>query len=198
MNQHDLSKLYDHLQPHERVALIVAAAGRDDGAEADRLVRSSPWTAWKLPTYWGLAQGLIGLASEYVMRQLAIAILFWRVQGWLDLHAACCPGADGPHGSREQFNRLLRLTAYLLTVRAEAFQRLTAELPTDPHTLLGALPGVDSLRQAVEAARGLAFSEQEAIAFLRDQGEEQGRLLTVETLVSAMRACLDRSQDYWS
>jgi hypothetical protein len=198
MNNNSLTKLYDHLEPHERLALIVAAAGRGDEADAQRLVRSSPGNLWKLPTYWGLAQGVIRLSSLYIMRQLDNAVRFWKVQGLLGSREAFSVGGGGWRGSREQCYRVLRLVAYELTVRADAFQRLMTELNTDAQALLDGLPGVDTVRQAEKVVRGLAFSEQEALEFLSERGDYNGRLLNVETLLNEMRAGLEESKKYWS
>jgi len=59
--------------------LIVAASSRADDVEVDRLIRSAPRHALRVPDYWGLAEGLKELATYYLLEQLDLAASYWQV-----------------------------------------------------------------------------------------------------------------------
>jgi hypothetical protein len=87
MNTALLARHYDVLTPWERLPLLVAAAARADEVEQDRLARAAPKQAFRVPDYWGLLEGLEGLAQLYVLRQLDSAACFWRLLGALEQEA---------------------------------------------------------------------------------------------------------------
>jgi hypothetical protein len=84
MNATNLVRHYDALTPWERLPLIVAAAGRGDEVEGQRLVRSAPRLQFGIADCWGLVQGLDHLAKHYLLVQLDRAALYWRVMDILD------------------------------------------------------------------------------------------------------------------
>jgi hypothetical protein len=88
------------------------------------------------------------------------------------------------------------MRAYLFTVEADAWKRLMAELNIDPETLLRDLPCFDTIRHANDAIRQIAFTEEQATAFLREMDDE-ARPITVETVLEEMRAFLDRRIEWW-
>ena len=81
MNTHALARYYEVLTPWERLALLVAAAGRADEVESRRLAESAPKVGFRLPNYWGLAEGLDSLGKLDLLRQLDAAALYGRVLG---------------------------------------------------------------------------------------------------------------------
>ena len=51
MNTNPLARYYEVLTPWERLALLVAAAGRADEVEGRRLAESAPKVGFRLPDY---------------------------------------------------------------------------------------------------------------------------------------------------
>ena len=61
---------------------------------------------------------------------------------------------------------LVRILAHRFVVRAEGWQLLCAELHLDPEVLPRQLPGYEAVKQMEEVARRVAFSAEEAQAYL--------------------------------
>ena len=70
------ARYYQTLTPWERLTLIVAASVRGDGVEEDRLACSAPKQGFRVPDYWGLAEGLDDLAKQYVLKQLDLDVWY--------------------------------------------------------------------------------------------------------------------------
>src|SRR5690348_10803104 len=83
MNSDHLARHYEALTPWERLPLIVAASARGDAVEEDRLARSAPRHAFRLPDFWGLAEGLDDLMKLYLLQQLDLAAFYWRFTAYL-------------------------------------------------------------------------------------------------------------------
>src|SRR5438445_5615434 len=102
MNANGLSKLYDRLQPHERVPLWLAAGARGDKAEQERLDSSAPKKALVVADSYCLLLGLRLAASAYMITQLDLASWFWMTFGAL----ASKPESDGER------SQALRMAAF--------------------------------------------------------------------------------------
>jgi hypothetical protein len=164
-----LSRHYDALHPWERLPLICAASARGDEVEADRLVRSAPRLSWQLPDYYWLADGLREQAVQYLLEQLNAGSFFWEALHLLALKNQVT--YDVPTSSLPSW---LRLFAYTVVARAEGWRIFCAELPLDGHAFLRLLPGYAALGRLEEAAPAFAFSQEEAVAYLRDNARTDG------------------------
>jgi hypothetical protein len=197
MNTNGLAKLYDCLSPRERLPLIVAAVDRGDAAEADRLAHSAPMRVHRLPDYHGLAEGLLLLSLFHLLTLQERAARFWNTLAVLEDSVIARRGA-APTGDRDQrLHSVARLWAYLYTVEAEAWKRLAAELNLDPETLLRDLPGYGTLRDTEEVIRLMAFTEEEATAYLRQRGGTEVRPVTVEKVLADLWAVLHSRVAWW-
>jgi hypothetical protein len=188
MNTNGLAKMYGRLTPHERLPLIVAAAGRGDEKERGRLIGSAPAGCYQIPDYHGLADALQRLALFHVNELLDLTAQLWRAKALLD-------GAEG--AAAESLYGAARMLAYGLTVHADAWKRLAAELKIDAEILLREIPGYDTVRQADPMARSMAFTPEEAAAWLRKAGDDTSRVLTVDEVVTSLRAFLDQRVSWW-
>jgi hypothetical protein len=196
MNIKPLAKLYDRLTPHERLPLIIAAADRGDDAEADRLARSAPRFGCRLPDYHGLGEGLLLLHLLYMIAQLERASIYWHGTGLAEELSEFPIGKDD-RARAERWRKLLRLMAYHMTVEADAWKQLCAELHIDPEALLRDFPAYDTIRRWEEAARLDAYPPEEAAAALRSLGIEADKAPTVEATMKAMREFLDSRVKWW-
>jgi hypothetical protein len=194
MNTNGLAKLYGHLTPRERLPLIMAAHARGDEAERDRLVRSAPCVGYSVPDHYGLAEGLQMQSFYHLVEMLNLAVHYWRCSGLLE---------EPPFGTAKEKKardgrlwNILRLFAYLLTVKAEGWRRFCAELQIDGELLLQHLPGWETVRQADQAARGVAFTPEEATAFIR-QRDPTGRAPTAEDEATGMREFPRWRVEWW-
>jgi hypothetical protein len=146
MNTDHLVRHYEVLTPWERLSLLVAAWARGDTVEEDRLARAAPKNGFRVPDYWGLAEGLDDLVKLYLLKQLDLAALYWRLAGLLAQEPWERPSRQERRRDERRW-RLLKMLAYRYVVRADGWRLLCAELPIDPEVLLKELPGYDAVQQ---------------------------------------------------
>ncbi len=196
MNLKCLTRLYDRLTAWERLPLLRAARERGDTAEVQRLARSAPRRAFTVPDYYGLAEGVDQLAQMHALCLLERVACYWRASGWLRRgHVEREADAEDSERSRH-WVEVARMWAYLFTVEARAWEQLMVEMHLDPEALLRDLPGYETLRQAGKAIPLVAFTEEEAAAYLRRRNP-QARPPTVETIRVAMREFLESCLKRW-
>jgi hypothetical protein len=95
-------------------------------------------------------------------------------------------------------NRLIKLYSYVLTTRLDAWQRLMAERNIDGNFLLNDLPWYGTVRHAEPVARTVAFTPEEAAAWLRETtGDATSEVVTVDIVLTSMRDFLDRRAAWW-
>jgi hypothetical protein len=209
MNTNSLARHYETLTPWERLPLIVAARERGDAVEKERLAGSSPRHGFRVPDYWGLAEGLDDLAKLYLLGQLDLAAFYWRFTGVLDQEPLGRPSREERQRDERRW-RLLKMLAYRYVVCADGWRLLCEQMHIDPTVLLKELPGFEAVQQMEQAARLLAFSAEEALAFLRAEAEasrlaeEPARAVrreykvdTAADVAQSMRAFLQERLDEW-
>ncbi len=197
MNSDGLAKLYDRLTPRERLPLIVAAAARGDEAERQRLSRSAPTNGFAVPDYFGLAEGLQLLSLLHVAELLNLAATYWHCSG--RLKALGRPGRKTvSKDRREQLGGLVRMLAYLFSVKDAAWGRLCSELHIGADVLLRDLPGYETLRVTREAARQDSFTPDEANAWLRREGIPEAEAVTADSEAAGLRETLRWREEWWS
>ncbi len=210
MNTTNLARHYEVLTPWERLSLLVAAAGRADEVEGRRLAQSAPKVGFRLPNYWGLADGLESLMKLYLLRQLDAAVLYWRVTGLLNQE----PLGEETATERRRHDRLwraVRTLAFRFVVRADGWKLLCRQLQIDPVVVLRELPGYETVCQMEGVARSIACTAEEALAWLQEGGagdaEAEGesprerrhyRLDSAEEVARSMRAFLEGELAGWS
>jgi hypothetical protein len=189
--------------------LIVAASERGDAVERERLVRSSPRQEFRVPNYWGLAEGLDELAKLHLLAQLDLAAVYWRFSALLDQELRARPSRP----ERQQDERrwqLLKMLCYLFVVRADGWRLLCTEMHIDPVVLLKELPGYDAVQHMEQVARLLALSAEEALDFLHADAEtrrpaaaetpalrREDKVDTAADVAQSMRAFLQARLDKW-
>ena len=196
MNTNDLAKLYDRLTPRERLPLIMAAVERGDPAEADRLARAAPRIHVSLPDHHGLSEGLAFLTLCHVIEQLDFAVLFWQAQA-LAADWEAYPAGARDKAAADRMWDVGRLAGYLLCIESEAWKRLHAELHIGPESLLRYLRGHDAVKRTEKSARALAWTPEEAAAYLRRQRSGDATLRTVEEAVRGMWDIINQRIELW-
>src|SRR6516225_10914001 len=184
MNSKCLAKLYDRLTPRERLPLILAASARDDEVEGQRLAQSAPRMALRLPDYHGLGEGLFLASLFHLIGVLDVAALFWLTQGRLAEWTAWADKDEDD--SLNQMDAKVRMWAYVLTAKRDGWRRFCAELPVDPELLLSDMCGYDTVKRSEEAARLVAFSVDEARAWLRRTSTATVEVMTAEAEAAAI------------
>jgi hypothetical protein len=193
MNSKGLAKLYDRLTPRERLPLILAASARDDDVEGQRLAQSAPRMALRLPDYHGLGEELFLASLFHLIGVLDVTALFWLTQGRLAEWQAWTD-------EDELLNRMdakVRMLAYVLTVKLDGWRRFCAEFQIDPDLLLHDLSGYETTKRSEEAARLLAFSVDEARAWLRRTSTATAEVMTAESESAAIGGFVKSREKWW-
>ena len=195
MNTDCLAKLYDQLTPRERLPLIVAATARGDEADRARLVASAPTNTFRVPDYYGLAEGLRTLALYHLAGMLDLAARCWHASGML----AQEDDFKGRAGQAERARWLdaERMLAYLLVVNADGWRRFCSELRVDGDLLLKEMPGYETLTRAEEVARIMAFTPEEATAWARRADGGSAVVPTSDAVVASLGEFLKRQAERW-
>ena len=210
MNTTSLVRQYDALTPWERLPLIVAAAGRGDKVEENRLAQTAPRVDFRIANCWGLVQGLDLLARHYLLVQLDRAVIYWRVMNLLDKEPLFGQTRKAKQ-LEERLWRALETLAYRIVVQAEGWKLFCRQLQIDPDVPLKDLPGHEAVLHVEESARGLACTPEEACARLREavgsdmslEGDappdtSEFRLDTAEDVAGFMREFLEIQIATWS
>jgi hypothetical protein len=167
MNTTNLVRQYGALTPWERLPLIVAAAGRGDEVEENRLAQTAPRVDFRIANCWSLVQGLDLLARHYLLVQLDNAVIYWRVMNLLDKEPLF--GQTRKAKQREErLWRALETLAYRIVVQADGWKLFCRQLQIDPDVPLKDLPGHGAVSHVEKLARSLACTPEEAWIRLRE------------------------------
>lgn len=177
MNTAKLAKHYELLSPDERLPLIIAAFARGDTTEATRLVNSSPMVRMQARDHFPLSSRLERLALRYVARQLDLA---GQVSHGLALFA--------DEGETPEF---VRVAALLFVVNFDAWQQMCNGFSVTPDAVLRGFAGADAVADAEPRMRRLAFTADEATAWLQQQHGDAMDVPTVAAMAEAMQQALN-------
>jgi hypothetical protein len=178
MNPHVLTKLYDKLGPFERIPLILAAEARKDETEVQRLHHSAPIRMWRFSDYLMPNIALQTLSQQYIVEQLDHIATYWH---------ACWRLNDELGEKPEDWLLSADVAAYVFTCNAEAWRRFCKELNIDGATLtVGNYRGW-ILQYCEEEMPKVAPSPETIMARLRENGHEDGRLVSPESLLESWR-----------
>ena len=195
MNLNGLSRLYDRLTPRERLPLILAASARGDEAELDRLVQSAPSKVFRVPDYFGQAEGVELAALLQQIELLDVAAAYWWVGGMLAEHEAWTDGEEDEISKR--LRAVVRMFAYIFTTKLDGWRQFCAESKIDAEQLMNGLPGYDTVVRTEEATRDLAFSSEEAAAWMQEFGNEAAEVLTVESVIASLWSFVSSRANLW-
>jgi hypothetical protein len=207
MNTDGLARHYGSLTRWERLPLMAAAWARGDAVEFDRLARSAPRSKARIADFVGLFLELCDLAKEYVLKQLDTAVVYWRLKDYLDQQ----PVGGGRRRGRSQakeHRRTLRLLAFFCVLRADGWKLFCEGLLIDPDVPPRKLPGYKAVQEMEQDARVLAFTAEEAAAYLREDwkaappAEEKappagGRIADAADVAWAMRKKFEARLEAW-
>src|SRR5262249_22550990 len=114
MTTNSVSRLYDSLTPRERLPLLIAAAGRDDAVEQQRLQASAPKQMFESPDYCAHATALNETAHYHLLTLLDLGMDFWRWWGlWLtrSLRNRATHGSSGDRRAKAKADKALERRA---------------------------------------------------------------------------------------
>jgi hypothetical protein len=195
MNTNGLAKLYEHLTPKERLPLILAASARGDEVERERLARSAPKEGFRLPDYYGLAEGMQLVSLLHLLELLDVAALHWQAGGMLAEWEAL--SEEGEENPPKRLRATVGVFAYVFTTKLDGWRRFCSEFNVDPELLMNALPGYDTVKRTEAAARRAACTAEKATAWLRERGNGTATALTVETVAASLWEFVNSRAEWW-
>jgi hypothetical protein len=186
MNANPLAKHYASLTPEERFRLILAASGRGDEAERDRLVKVGQRITLSVSDHLPFAHAFDELAQLIFIELLEEAARYLEVLDWTEDDAAVvgdneadeCERTEGKKDSdeaegqtdsepaehtldeRPAWQRTLDLAlaaGFVLRTKANGWKLFCEHINVPPFLLWGLLPGFDRLQRALALAEEAAF-----------------------------------------
>jgi hypothetical protein len=144
---------------------------------------------------------LADLAKVYLLDQLNIAATYGRARTLLAGESRRRRKARTDPQVQE-LREAVQILAYRCVLQADAWESLSAELHIEPDALVKDLPGYDTVCRMVKTARVVAFTKEEATAYLSRAkvvfGGGEYRIETAEEVVQAMREILQERFRAWS
>lgn len=162
MNHTAVARHYDKLTPAERFPLIVAAAGRGDDAERERLVGSAPRATFTIPHHWGAATAFEFLAYYEFMTVLDFA----------GQYLEACARAIGrkPKKGEPEFaawDQALEL-GYEVKTHLAGWRAFCNGISVEPFVMWQILPGFATARRAEALAEGCPDRDVPGAAFVAE------------------------------
>ncbi len=180
-----IARNYDKLSPEERFRLILAASGRGDEAERDRLLRTGKRISLSMPDHSCHAHAFDELATLIFVELLEETAKYHDAMDAFDLDAGDeaieyddepkdsdkSPEADTrelmeEHG-RPPWARWLAIAyaqGYVLRSKVEGWKLFCERLNVPPFYLWEGLPGFDRLQRTLSVVEEAAFTSED---FLR-------------------------------
>jgi hypothetical protein len=180
MNANAITRHYGTLTAEERFRLILAASGRGDDAERERLAKAGGWITLSVPGHHPYAKAFEELAFLTFMELLDAAGLYFdafactgdtggccgegkseeegdaRGDGGPDAEA-CAEGAWDDAGERPPWQRALDVAlaaGLMLRIKADGWRLFCERMNVPPFLLWEGLPGYDRLQRALRGAEG--------------------------------------------
>jgi hypothetical protein len=223
MNPETLSKKYRHLTPEERFRLILAASGRGDNVERDRLARASQLIDLRMEDYAPYAHAFDELATftfldlfDHVAR-LFVAIVHATIPTLGEepsimrdapadpvppatvnqapaVEVVQKPGADPCRGKRnEQKMDWVMGEAYVVQALANGWKLFCEEMNVPPFVIWQTLPGFAFLQNALTVADKASGSSQQYLDWLNSIRPKGTPALLTVALTAKAVAAFNRS-----
>jgi hypothetical protein len=192
MNLNATTKLYDQLTAEERFRLIMAAKGRGDEAERDRLVRSAPrhsYHMWHHEPYCDAFQELSTLIFLDIVEFATCQLKTWELvrDNFPD------NGAEDAAKKHEKtfrpmwhvFTELALAIGYQLRIRRDGWILFCERLSVPPFLLWENLTGFERLQDNLERCDKLDIFSPQGMAswlnYVRQTGELEIKMEELET-----------------
>ena len=192
MNANAIAKNYSRLTPEERFHLILAASGRGDEAERDRLLHARRRITLSMTDHSPYAHAFDELALLTFIELLEEAARYLEFFERADVFGddddeeeespdekADAEPAEDDARDRRAWQRSLDLAlaaGYVLRAKADGWKRFCEQLYVPPFLLWEGLPGFDRLQCALTLAEKAAFIPEEMLGWMnaiRPAGEPE-------------------------
>lgn len=218
MNANTLTKSYEHLTAEERFRLILAASGRGDEGERERLGAVSPRITLSMPDHAPYGHAFSELAHLFYIELLEETARYndaWeRADDDSAVDGLDAPDADngtdaaaGPGDARKRptWQRALDLAlaaGFMLKTKADGWKLFCERLNVPPFLLWKGYPGFDRLQDALDLAQQAAFTAEGFRLWwnrLRQKGEPEATAvgLTPEAIADETRRTFQVRVQWW-
>lgn len=227
MNAKGVTQHYGCLTPQERFRLILAASGRNDEAERERLVQAGGRVALSLPDHSPYAMAFSEVSYLTFMELVEDAARYFDAWDHARQDGDAADGDDNPadQGVREgdaerpspgveaeesddattpRWLRAFDLAlayGYILRTKAEGWKRFCEQLNVLPFLMWEPFPGFERLRHALATAEEAAFAPEGFLRWLntvRPEGKpEQTELSLNPEKVAATNEAAFRERVRW-
>jgi hypothetical protein len=225
MNANAVARHYDRLTPEERFRLILAASGRGDEAEKDRLRRAGGQLTLTFPGHFPFAKAFSDLAWRIYVELLEDAARYLDALDRTDDHGDDSDAdetdpdeqgegevadaeeipADKGTGKRPVGGRLLDLVlvaGFVLRTKADGWKRFCERLAVPPWLLWQGHPGFDRLQHALSLAETAAFTPEGMVRWMNatrpaDEPERTKAPLTVEGQAAGLEMTFREIARWW-
>jgi hypothetical protein len=224
MNANAVARNYGRLTPEERFRLILAASGRSDEAERERLVNAGERIKLTMPDHYPYANAFDELALEMLFDLLEWAACYF--DAFIRADEACeIFGDDEPEGDKEgesaeaedapgpaqeagerpawqRAHDMALACGFILRTRADGWKLFCERMNVPPFLLWEVYPGFDRLQRALALAETAAFTPEDYVRWLnriRRAGEPEvtHAAPTVEGLASANEKAFRQRVEWW-
>ncbi len=202
MNANAVARNYSRLTPEERFRLVLAASGRGDEAERDRLAHAGARMALSLPDHSPYALAFQDLA-EFTFIELLEAAACQR--DTLDLADDAEQEAEGGRRKKtvaQKFLDPVLVAGFVLRTKAEGWKLFCERLNVPPFLLWEEFPGFDRLQRALALAEKATFDPKGFLHWLNaarpaEKPELTDVPLTVEGVADATAKMFHQRAEWW-
>jgi hypothetical protein len=211
MNANTIAKNYGNLTPEERFRLILAASGRGDEAERDRLAKSGGRIGFTVSDHWPYAAAFLEVGLHTFMELQEDAALYAEAFACLeaarDLYgeedAEGTEAEEGEEPTTQPFLDVVLAAGFMLRMKADGWKLFCERLTVPPFQLWERCPGSDRLRRALALAEKAAFVPEGMLRFLKEVDQRQGKPerselpWTVEGVAAALEIMFRAHVGWW-
>lgn len=211
MNANAVAKHYAILTAEERFRLILAASGRGDAAERDRLMNTGGRITLAMPDHSPYAHALSELSLLTFIELLEEAARYHDASELasdsLDTtHVREDEGEEADDAGKDPiWQRTFELACaagFMLRTKADGWKLFCARLHVAPFLLWEGLPGLDRLRRALTLAERAAFCPEDFLRWLNavrlpGESERTEVLLTAEGIATETEDAFRRRVQWW-
>ncbi len=201
MNTNAIARNYNQLTPEERFRLILAAGGRGDDAEQDRLVNAGGRITLSFRDHFPYSMAFQELVMLTYMELLDDAALYRDALHRVDDVGDLFEGEEADK-QQEQALDLAYAFGYMLRTKADGWKLFCERLSIPPFAAWKAFPGCDRLQQWLDLAEKAAFVSEGMLRWLnrvRPAGTEEPTEigLTVERVADATARLFAERAKWW-
>lgn len=212
MNASSLARSYDVLSPEERFRLLLAAGGRGDDVEHERLMRSAKRLTLSMPDHspYGHAFNELSILVfvELVEEAARYQDAFHRADEVEELAYRTgrrTKRATDEPAERSRFERFFDLAlaaGYVLRTKAEGWKLFCERMGVPPFHGLEDFQGMDRLQRAWKLAEKAAFEPEGFLRWLnrirpKDEPEATEVPLTVEGVARSSEEMFRSRVEWW-